>query len=85
MLPGGYLADVYDEMRQEGAVCIADEVRLVTTCIHCCGQKASVAKQHDQHQLWWMSVQVQTGFGRAGSAFWAFETQVSLIVTQQRA
>ena len=30
-----------------------------------------------------MLMQVQTGFGRAGSAFWAFETQVSLGSSEQ--
>lgn len=44
LLPPGYLAAAYAEMRAHGAVCIADEV--------------------------------QTGFGRFGNAFWAFETQV---------
>lgn len=43
ILPGGYLREVYEEMRAEGALCIADEV--------------------------------QCGFGRHGSAFWAFEEQ----------
>ena len=43
MLPEGYLAAVYEEMREEGAVCVADEV--------------------------------QCGFGRVGSAFWAFQLQ----------
>ncbi len=33
VFPDGYLADVYDEMRQEGAVCIADEVRGRTFCL----------------------------------------------------
>ena len=41
MLPDGYLADVYRQVRAAGGVCIADEV--------------------------------QTGFGRIGSHFWAFE------------
>ena len=41
VLPPGYLSDVYEEMRAEGAICIADEI--------------------------------QTGFGRVGSAFWAFQ------------
>jgi 4-aminobutyrate aminotransferase-like enzyme len=27
VLPDGYLRDVYEEMRAEGAVCVADEVR----------------------------------------------------------
>ncbi|KAL4859438.1 Zinc finger CCCH domain-containing protein 40 [Chlorella vulgaris] len=43
LLPDGYLAAVYREMRGHGAVCVADEV--------------------------------QCGFGRVGSAFWAFELQ----------
>ncbi len=30
ILPEGYLQEVYEEMRAEGAVCIADEVRLST-------------------------------------------------------
>jgi len=41
ILPNGYLEAVYEEMRAEGAACIADEV--------------------------------QVGFGRVGSHFWAFE------------
>lgn len=41
MLPDGYLAAVYQEVRAAGGVCIADEV--------------------------------QTGFGRIGTHFWAFE------------
>lgn len=28
MLPPGYLADVYGEMRREGVLCIADEVQV---------------------------------------------------------
>ena len=43
ILPPGYLAAVYAEMRGEGAVCVADEV--------------------------------QCGFGRVGSSFWAFQGQ----------
>jgi 4-aminobutyrate aminotransferase-like enzyme len=43
ILPEGYLREVYEEMRAEGALCIADEV--------------------------------QCGFGRHGSHFWAFEEQ----------
>ncbi len=43
ILPAGYLARVYQIIRQTGGLCIADEV--------------------------------QTGFGRVGSHFWAFETQ----------
>ena len=41
VLPGNYLKEVYEEMRAEGAVCVADEV--------------------------------QCGFGRHGSHFWAFK------------
>ncbi|KAK9830741.1 hypothetical protein WJX74_004739 [Apatococcus lobatus] len=41
VLPNGYLAAVYEEMRAEGAACIADEI--------------------------------QTGFGRVGRTFWAFQ------------
>ena len=41
MLPDGYLANVYAQVRAAGGVCIADEV--------------------------------QTGFGRIGTHFWAFE------------
>lgn len=41
MLPKGYLAEVYQRVREAGGVCIADEV--------------------------------QVGFGRMGSTFWAFE------------
>lgn len=43
MLPEGYLQAVYKVMREEGALCVADEV--------------------------------QCGFGRVGSSFWAFEGQ----------
>ena len=43
VLPDGYLAEVYEEMRAEGAACIADEI--------------------------------QTGFGRVGRTFWAFQVQ----------
>jgi 4-aminobutyrate aminotransferase-like enzyme/Ser/Thr protein kinase RdoA (MazF antagonist) len=43
VLPGGYLNSVYQSVRAQGGVCIADEV--------------------------------QTGFGRVGSCFWAFELQ----------
>ncbi|MDQ7247238.1 aminotransferase class III-fold pyridoxal phosphate-dependent enzyme [Dongia sedimenti] len=43
VLPGGYLAAAFAEIRAAGGVCIADEV--------------------------------QIGFGRVGSDFWAFETQ----------
>src|SRR5258708_40106904 len=42
VFPDGYLAAVYDAVRQAGGVCIADEV--------------------------------QTGFGRTGTHFWAFES-----------
>ena len=41
--PDGYLKEVYNHVRNHGAICIADEV--------------------------------QTGFGRLGKSFWAFETQ----------
>ncbi|MFT5764582.1 MAG: 4-aminobutyrate aminotransferase-like enzyme/Ser/Thr protein kinase RdoA (MazF antagonist) [Saprospiraceae bacterium] len=41
--PAGYLKEVYQHVRNHGALCIADEV--------------------------------QTGFGRLGQSFWAFETQ----------
>ena len=40
VLPENYLKEVYEEMRAEGALCVADEV--------------------------------QCGFGRHGSHFWAF-------------
>ena len=43
ILPERYLEEVYEEMRAEGALCVADEV--------------------------------QCGFGRHGSHFWAFEEQ----------
>ncbi|MEM1216636.1 MAG: aminotransferase class III-fold pyridoxal phosphate-dependent enzyme [Bacteroidota bacterium] len=43
VLPAGYLEMVYQQVRQHGGLCIADEV--------------------------------QVGFGRVGSHFWAFETQ----------
>jgi 4-aminobutyrate aminotransferase-like enzyme/Ser/Thr protein kinase RdoA (MazF antagonist) len=43
ILPSGYLAACYAEVREAGGVCVADEV--------------------------------QTGFGRAGTHFWMFETQ----------
>ncbi len=43
LYPPGYLAGVYDRIRAQGGICIADEV--------------------------------QCGFGRVGSAFWAFELQ----------
>ena len=43
ILPKGYLKEIYEIVRSEGALCIADEV--------------------------------QVGFGRVGSHFWAFETQ----------
>ncbi|MDX1616673.1 MAG: aminotransferase class III-fold pyridoxal phosphate-dependent enzyme, partial [Candidatus Promineifilaceae bacterium] len=43
VLPEGYLAAVYEQIRAHGGVCIADEV--------------------------------QVGFGRVGTHFWAFETQ----------
>lgn len=46
VLPDGYLAAVYEEMRAEGAACIADEI--------------------------------QTGFGRVGRAFWAFQVPFSI-------
>ena len=36
VFPDGYLADVYDEMRQEGAMCVADEVRLLETEAQLC-------------------------------------------------
>ena len=45
VLPDGFLADVYEEMRAEGAICIADEI--------------------------------QTGFGRVGRAFWAFQVWIA--------
>ncbi len=87
VFPDGYLADVYDEMRQEGAVCIADEVR--TFAMLLVGNATAVSNHSSGpetwQQMWSMSMQVQTGFGRAGSAFWAFETQVGLMVTEQRA
>ncbi len=43
ILPEGYLKEVYQQIRNHGGLCIADEV--------------------------------QTGFGRLGKSFWAFETQ----------
>lgn len=43
VLPEHYLEEVYEEMRAEGAVCVADEV--------------------------------QCGFGRHGTQFWAFVDQ----------
>ncbi len=43
VLPDGYLAQTFEEVREAGGVCVADEV--------------------------------QVGFGRVGTHFWAFETQ----------
>lgn len=60
--PKGYLQKVYDIVRKAGGVCISDEVQVSSS-------------------VWFLmlaylsSIQLQVGFGRAGTHYWSFETQ----------
>ena len=86
VLPDGYLRDVYEEMRAEGAVCVADEVRCSDTVTGVALTAAPLSTaapdspqiclgSHEGLESCSRLSQVQCGFGRVGTHFWGFQTQ----------